>query len=235
MKITFLFELWPYIAVVTFGVGMMVHYLLAPKPNDVFVPSRILQSSLLLLFLGHLAGVLFPQQILVWNSMPFRLYVLESVAFVCGLAALAEWVRIMARHLGTSYGSLWRQIADTLFISALFVALLSGALIAVSYRWGSSWGVLTLAPYTLSLLRGRPAVPLVTDMPLLVQIHVISAFATFTVFPATRLSAVAIVALNHGLRLAAMPVSNMVGSANRLFDIAVRRLNPARWVWPEED
>src|SRR5215467_2505830 len=119
MKIAFLFAWWPYIAVVTFGVGMMVHYILTPNPqNDVFVRSRVLQSSLLLLFLGHLAGILFPQQILLWNGTPFRLYLLESVAFVCGLGALAGWVRIMMRHLGTSYGSLRVQIADTLFISA---------------------------------------------------------------------------------------------------------------------
>jgi nitrate reductase gamma subunit len=236
MKTTFLFELWPYIAVATFGVGMMVRYVLAPKPhNDVFAPSRILRSSLLLLFLGHLAGILFPQQILVWNSMPFRLYVLESVALVSGVAALVGWVRIVLRHLRRSYGSLWRQIADTLFIAALFVALLSGSLIAVLYRWGSSWGVLTLGPYTLSLLKGRPAVGLVADMPLLVRLHVVSAFASFTVFPATGLCAVVIAALNHGSHLIAPPVSNMVGSASRLFNIAGRRLNPAIWIWPEED
>jgi nitrate reductase gamma subunit len=236
MKIAFLFELWPYIAVATFGVGMMVHYILAPKPqNDVFGRSRVLQSSLLLLFLGHLAGILFPQQILLWNSTPFRLYLLESVAFVCGFAALAGWVRLMLRHLGTSYGSLMVQIADTLFISALFVAVLSGSLIAVLYRWGSSWGALTLAPYTLSLLKGRPSVGLVSDMPLLVRLHIVSACTSFMLFPATRLAAVLIVAVNHGLRLIVAPVSNMAGSASRLFNIVGRRLNPAVWIWPEED
>jgi nitrate reductase gamma subunit len=178
---------------------------------------------------------LFPQQILLWNTSPSRLYLLELVGFASGLAALAGWVRMMMRHLGTSYGSLGGEIADTLFISTLFVVLLSGSLIAALYRWGSAWGVLTLAPYTVSLFKGRLAVGLVTDMPLLVRIHVVSAFTSFMLFPATRLAAVAAVAINHRLRLIVTPVSNMAGSASRLFKIVERRLNPAIWVWPEED
>jgi hypothetical protein len=86
-----------------------------------------------------------------------------------------------------------------------------------------------LAPYTLSLLRGRPAVRLAIGMPFLVRLHVFSAFATLALFPATGAASVLIAALSRGWGLISAPVY-------RVFDlgrVAARRLNPAIWIWPE--
>jgi nitrate reductase gamma subunit len=141
----------------------------------------------------------------------------------------------MWQHLARSDGSIARQAADAAFLSLLFMLLLSGSLIAVLFRWGSSWGVLTLTPYASSLLRGRPAVGLIADMPFLVQLHVFTAFAIVALLPATRIAPILIAGLSRGLRV----MSNLLRTSIEPFGGAVekmaRRLNPASRIWPEED
>src|SRR5262245_33252893 len=102
MKTAFLFQTWPYAAVMLFASGMAARFLVMPEPTSVerhwpadsrdardpARRTRLLQISLFLLLLGHLAGLLLPQRILLWNSIPLRLYSLEILAFGVGFLAL---------------------------------------------------------------------------------------------------------------------------------------------------
>jgi nitrate reductase gamma subunit len=194
-----------------------------------------LQFNLLLLLAGHLAGLLLPQRILLWNSVPYRLYLLEAFGFAIGLLALGAWSLLMWRHLGTADGSFGLQVVDMVFLSVLFVALLSGSLIAAVYRWASSWSVLTVTPYGMSLLSGRPAIALATDMPLLVRLHVFSSLAALALFPFSRLAVVLTLALRCGSRFILTAVSGLVDPVRSLVNVAAHRLNPTAWIWPEED
>jgi nitrate reductase gamma subunit len=160
---------------------------------------------------------------------------LEAFGFAVGLLALGAWSLLMWRHLGTANGSLGMQVVDTVFLSALFVALVSGSLIAILYRWASSWSALTLTPYEMSLLSGRPVIALAADMPLLVRLHVISSFAVLALFPVSRLSVVLTIALRRGSRSILMAASGLVEPVRSLVNVAARRIKPAVWIWPEED
>jgi hypothetical protein len=120
-----------------------------------------------------------------------------------------------------------------LFLSLLFTTLLSGSLTAVLLRWGSEWGAATLAPYMLSLLRGRPAVVLAIGMPFLVRLHVFSAFASLAMFPATDAASVLVAALSRGGRLISTPAYRLFDLGRKPVRVAARRLNPAIWIWPE--
>jgi nitrate reductase gamma subunit len=246
MKTDFVFQMWPYVAVVLFASGMAARYLAMPEPTrakrhwpldvrDLFRRTLLLQINLFALLLGHLAGLLSPQRILQWNSIPSRLYALEIWAFGVGLSALWGWTLLMWRHLRRSDASIGRQAADAVFLSLLFTTLLSGSLTAILFRWGSSWGVITLTPYMVSLLRGHPAVELVAGLPFLVRLHVFSAFATLAALPASRLAPIMIVGLNRGLRLISGPVQVLAYSASKAIEVVMRRLNPAIWIWPEDD
>ena len=246
MKTAFLFQTWPYAAVLLFVSGMAARYLGMPEPTsakrhwaldgrDLFSRTALLQINLFLLLLGHLVGLLFPQRILQWNSIPFRLYALEIYAFGAGLSAFGGWALLTWRHLRQSDASIGRQAADAVFLSLLFTTLLSGSLTAILFRWGSSWGVITLTPYVVSLFRGRPAVDLVAGLPFLVRLHVFSAFATLAALPATRLGPVLIVGLSRGLRLVLPPVQALAYSVSKMVEAVLQRLNPAIWIWPEED
>jgi nitrate reductase gamma subunit len=246
MKTTILFQMWPYAATILFGAGMALRYTITRAPmsanrpwrsdeRHLLGPAKLLQVSLLLLLLGHLGGLLFPRWILQWNSFPSRLYLFEALAFGVGFAALWGWAGSIRQHLGHSDGPIPWQAADIVFLSVLFIALLSGSLIAILFRWGSSWGVLTLTPYVLSLLRGHPAVELVSDMPFLVRLHVFAAFTTLALLPATRVATVLFVAFSRSLGWILRPVHGLVDLSYTVASAAARRLNPATWIWPEED
>src|SRR5947209_1950938 len=179
MKSGLLFSAWPYLAVSLLAVGIVVRYLLERRRMDVvkeemaearalFGGRRLWRSGLLLLIAGHAAILLFPQKLLAWNSGPGRLYALEAVAFVAGLAALAGWTGILRRHLARTNRSAITELSDSIFLAFLLVGIFSGLLMAVLYRWSSSWGALILAPYIVSLARLDPATGLAAQMPFLV-------------------------------------------------------------------
>jgi nitrate reductase gamma subunit len=246
MRTSFLFQVWPYAAMALFAIGISIRCALAHKQADglaldlkeswdLFGGGKILPFSLVMLLLGHLAGLLYPHKILLWNSAPSRLYALEGLAFAIGLSALAGWAALMWRQFGRSRGSVLRQVGDAVFLSLLFLSLLSGLLTAIRYRWGSSWGVSTLTPYGLSLLRGKPAVALVAGMPFLVQVHVFSGFVALAALPFTRVSPFLIVVISHGFTYAAKPISAAGTWARRMLEMVLRRHHPATWIWPEED
>src|SRR5215471_188095 len=229
MQTAFLFQTWPYAAVVLFVAGMAARYLGMPGPasakrdrpldvRDLFRRTALLQISLFLLLLGHLAGLLSPQRVLLWNSSPFRLYALEILGFGAGLSALGGWALLTWRHVRQSDASTGRQAADAVFLSLLFTTLLSGSLTAILFRWGSSWGVITVTPYVVSLFRGQPAVELVAGLPFLVRLHVFSAFATLAALPATRLGPLLIVGLSRGLQLVLPPVQALAYSVSKMVE-----------------
>jgi nitrate reductase gamma subunit len=189
----------------------------------------------LLLLVGHLVGFLFPRWLAQWNTSALRLYATETLGFVLGLVALGGWAVKMWRHLWHSNGTPIRQAADAVLLSVLFTVLLSGSLMAVLFRWGSSWGVLTLTPYVVSLFRGRPAVGLMIDMPFLVRLHVFAGFAMLALLPATPLALLMVVALSRRLGPIVTVGFRMLRPLQRLIERLARKMNPASLIWPEED
>jgi nitrate reductase gamma subunit len=249
-----LFGVWPYAALALFAAGFGVRYLLVrkrigqvrselPELRSWLAAGIVGRLGLALLVLGHLAGLLFPQAILSWNASPARLYLLEGVAFLIGCAVLFGWAKVMWPQMGRVHvspaGASRRatlmgaaaELADTLFLSLLFLGLASGLLMAAVHRWGSSWGVVTLTPYAVSLTQGKPATALVGQMPFLVQLHVFTAFATLALVPFTRVALLPMVLFDGALTALARPVVAAVKAAEGW----ARRHNPASRIWPEED
>jgi nitrate reductase gamma subunit len=238
----FLFSVWPYMSFSLLAVGMAVRYLLEQKRMDavktemaeawsVFGGANVWRAGVALLLVVHAAILLLPQFVLAWDRYPVRLYLLEGIAFIAGLAALAGWAKLTWRQVSHGNRSVITELSDTVFLALLLVAIASGVLMAALYRWGSSWGALVLTPYVASILRGRPAPGLAMQMPFLVRLHVFSAFAMLVVLPLTRLAAFFVFALHSTLALMGRPVSAAIHAAERW----LRRHNPAPWLWPEED
>jgi nitrate reductase gamma subunit len=242
VRVSFLFAGWPYIALSLLAVGLAVRYLLERKRMEavriemseawsVFSGAMTWRAGIALLLLVHAAILLLPQSVLAWNTNPARLYLFEAVALVAGLAALFGWVKLTWQQVSHGNRSVITELSDTVFLALLFVAIASGVLMAVLYRWGSSWGALVLTPYVASILRGRPAPGMATQMPFLVRLHVFSAFAMLAVLPLTRVAAFFVFAPHSILALMGRPISAAVHAAERW----LRRHNPAPWLWPEED
>ena len=242
MRLNVLFAAFPYIALSLLAVGLAVRYLLERKRMDavriemseawsVFGGANVWRAGVALLLVVHTAVLLLPHFVLAWNNNPVRLYLFEAIALIAGLAALAGWMKLTWRQVSHSNRSAITELSDTVFLALLFVAIGSGVLMAALYRWGSSWGALVLTPYIASILRGRPAPGLATQMPFFVRLHVFSAFAMLAIFPLTRLAAFFVFILHAILALLGRPLSAVVHAAERW----LRRHNPAPWLWPEED
>jgi nitrate reductase gamma subunit len=242
MKIDFLFAVFPYLALALLVVGIAVRYLLLRKQSAivsaeisqaraVFAAGRLWRISLLLLIAGHLIAIIAPRAILQWNAGRSRLYLLEGIAFALGIATFAGWLSLMWRNLKRHGGSALTELSDTVLLALLFVGILSGLLVAVLYRWGSSWGAMILTPYLASLARGKPAANFVLQMPFLVRLHVFSLFAAVAVVPATRLGTALVGALQVVIAWTAKPLS----AAGHAAEAWLRKHNPTPWFWPEED
>ena len=242
MKPNFFFAAWPYIALLLLLVGIGVRYFLDRRQMDavgkemseawaVFAGGKIWRTSLFLLFVVHLTGLLFPHAILWWNGSTGRLYLLEGIGFILGITALVCWCSLTWRHLGHSNRSAITELSDTVFLALLLVGILSGVLTAALYRWGSTWGALTLSPYLMSLVRAKPTVGLASQMPFMVRLHVFSSFAALAVFPLTRLAALPVFAIGWAFGLA----GRSLASGARALEAWMRKHSPAGWLWPEED
>jgi nitrate reductase gamma subunit len=243
MKNEFLFQVWPYLALAILGLGFIVRYAVASqrgaprlaaelaRARALFGGGVIWRASLLLLLLAHLVGLLLPQRLLTWDSVPVRLYLLEGAGFLVGLLVLAGWARLMSRQLARSKAPVGAEVADSLFLSLCFLGVSSGLLTAALYRWGAEWGTATLTPYTLSILQGAPRAGLIASLPFLVKLHVASAFGALALLPFSGVAPFVIAAVQRVLGWVGRPLAGGSRSAEGWF----RKHNPSAWIWPEED
>jgi nitrate reductase gamma subunit len=240
MKSEFLFGIFPYVALGLLAAGILLRYFLlkgnavsaeVSQARIVFASGRLWLGSLLLLIAAHLIMAAAPQSLLLWNASRTRLYLLESVAFAAGVAALAGWLALLWRNLKRHGGSLLPELSDMVMLALLFVGITSGLLLAAFYRWGSSWGAMVLTPYLTSLLGGKPEAGLVVQMPFLVRLHVFSLFAAIAITPATRLGSVIVAILQAILAGVSKPLT----ATGRAAAAWARKHNPSPLFWPEED
>jgi nitrate reductase gamma subunit len=239
MSTEFLFHVWPYAAVAILCAGLVVRYLFAlPRMQELASArggswpgsGRLLRLALVAVAFAHFVGLVFPRVILGWNESPGRMHLIEIVGWVVGAVALIGWARVVWRHLDTPSSSRLGDFADSIFVSLILVGIASGLVTAIRYRWGSSWGVVTLTPYIASLF-ADPASVYVSEMPFMVQLHVVTAFASLAMVPFTRLAPYALVAIHRAFVFAGKPIS----AAGRAAEDFLRRHNPGVRIWPEED
>ena len=240
-----LFQLFPYVALAILILGLGIRHTLARQRPATIAPSAdaawrefrgtvAWRIGLAITVIVHLACLLVPGTIRVWDGAPLRLYLLEGTGFVFGVVALVGVIQVMLRHIRRSvaahHGPI-PEVADYALLTLLLVATVSGLSTAVMYRWGSSWQAGTLTPYLWSLTRGEPATLLVQQMPFLVRLHVFTWFAVLAVMPFTSAAMILVAAGDRAVLFAGRPIAAM-GRAGRR---AVGKLSPARWLWPEED
>lgn len=193
-----LFAALPYVAVVLFLLVSIQRYRTDPfsfsSLSSQFLESRRLfwgsvpfHVGILTLFFGHLLGFLLPRQVLLWNQVPLRLFVIETTAFVAAVLTLVGLVGLVVRRATTS-----RLRINTTWVDvAVYVVLLfevgTGMWVALTLRWGTSWYTQTVVPYLWSLLRFQPDIQRVVELDLAAQMHIVGAFVLFGLFSFTRL------------------------------------------------
>jgi nitrate reductase gamma subunit len=143
--------------------------------------------GIIVVLTGHLVAFLIPREILVWNSHPLRLYVLEISSLAFGILTLIGLTAAIVRRLTVPEVRVVTNRRDAVLFALLAVQVVSGLGTAVLYPWGSSWYAATATPYLWSLFRLAPDITAVAVMPWLVKIHFVNAFVLLAYAPFSRL------------------------------------------------
>ena len=193
----FFFILLPYLAIVSLLLGSIYKYrfhgfqvsslssqLLENKL--LFFGSRPFHWGIITLFFGHLLAFLIPRSVLAWNDKPIRLYILEISLLAFGILTLIGLTVLIWRRLQVKRIRRVTTRMDIFVFLILSVQLITGLYTALFFRWGSSWFALVLAPYLTSIFAFKPDATAVIALPVMVQIHVASAFVLVGMIPYTR-------------------------------------------------
>ena len=193
-----LFAVMPYVAILTFLMVTIQRYRSQAYTYS-SLSSQFLENrrhfwgmvpfhyGILVVLAGHLIGFLIPRQVLAWNSHPLRLYILEGSAFIFAILAIVGLANLILRR---GLDSKIRQVttkADVMVMVILVIQLLTGIGVAFFHRWGSTWYATSLVPYLWSVVALNPDLSTISVMPLLVKVHVFSAYVMIFLFPFTRL------------------------------------------------
>jgi nitrate reductase gamma subunit len=154
--------------------------------NQLYLGSRPFHWGIIALFFGHLIGFLFPRSVLAWNNVPIRLYILEISAFAFGLLSFTGLVLLVIRRWRVKRVRFLTTKMDIFVYVILLVQIITGLYIAYFFRWGSSWFAMVLTPYLRSIFMFSPDINAVVALPLMIKIHIVSAFVLIGMIPFTR-------------------------------------------------
>jgi nitrate reductase gamma subunit len=192
------FAVLPYVSLVIFFVVTIQRYQ-AQRFTYSSLSSQFLENQehfwalvpfhygILVVLVGHLVAFLVPRQLLLWNSHPIRLYILEISALIFGLLTLVGLLAAVVRRFLNPRLRKVTTALDWLLYALLLFQVGSGIGVAVFYPWGSSWFAALLAPYLWSLVQLNPDISYVRALPQLVKLHIVSAWLLLGLFPFTRL------------------------------------------------
>lgn len=192
------FSVLPYVAMVLFLVGTIHRY-----RSETFtyssLSSQLLENKqhfwavvpfhygIITVLAGHVVAFLVPRQILLFNSKPLRLYILEVSALIFGVTTLVSLIAIVARRFTDPRVRVVTTKADWILYAMLVVQVFSGVYVAVFYRWGSAWFAASASPYLWSLLKLNPNIAVIAAFPFAIKLHIVNAWLVIAFFPFTRL------------------------------------------------
>jgi nitrate reductase gamma subunit len=200
----FLFVVLPYMVMFIFFVGTIMRYRKAQYTYS-SLSSQFLENQqhfwglvpfhygIITVLTGHVIAFLIPRSILLWNSRPLRLYILEISALIFGLLTLIGLVGCITRRMTMSKIREVTSILDWNVFALLLIQVASGVYVAVFHPWGSSWFASALSPYLWSLVKFSPDMSYVVALPLAVKLHIASAYVMIGLAPFTRLVHVLVV------------------------------------------
>lgn len=193
-----LFAVLPYVAMVVFLLGT-IHRYRAETFTYSSLSSQLLENrqhfwalvpfhyAIIAVLGGHLIAFLIPRQVLLWNRVPLRLYVLEVTALIFGISALIGFIAIIVRRISEPKVRVVTTPADWILYALLLILIFSGVYVAVFQRWGSAWFAAAAVPYLRSLVKLNPDIGAIAAMPWPVKIHILNAWLVIAFFPFTRL------------------------------------------------
>ena len=149
--------------------------------------------GIILVLVGHVVVALIPGRVLALVALPRWRFAIEAAGLALGvLAGVGLAVIIARRALSPALRGITKPI-DWAIYALLLVQIAGGVALAILHPWGTAWFASVLSPYLWSLARFQPDASVIAAMPLLIKLHVATAFGIVAVFPFSRLVHVAAV------------------------------------------
>jgi nitrate reductase gamma subunit len=195
---TFLFAIFPYMAVIL-AIVFGIHRYLSDGYSYSSLSTQFLESrklfwgsvpwhyGIILILLGHLLAVFFPN---AWVSLvgePIRLYIVEVTGLALGFVTIFGIGGLIIRRIINPRIRVVTSAMDWVLLLALLMQVLSGVYIALFHRWGSVWFVESAQPWLKSLVLLEPQVHYIAMLPWVVKLHIFGAFLLVLLIPFTRL------------------------------------------------
>ncbi|MEJ2353367.1 MAG: respiratory nitrate reductase subunit gamma [Anaerolineales bacterium] len=195
---TLLFMVFPYVSIILaiavtgyrslyrpFTISSLSSQLL--ERRKLYWGSISFHWGIVIILLCHLWALLFPKGLMLWNSVPIRLYLLELTGYGLGVWALVGLLILIWRRLSEARIRAVSTWMDYLVLALLLVSVVTGVITATGYRFGSYWFTAIFAPYLASIFTLRPQPALVASLPWVIQLHALNFFLLLVVFPFSRL------------------------------------------------
>ncbi len=198
MRDLLFFVALPYASIALFFAVSIIRY-----RNDPFsyssLSSQFLESKklfwgsvpfhigILTVLTGHLIGLLIPRQVMLFNQVPARLFILEVTGMVAAFLCLVGLIGLVYRRAINSRLRANTSTADLVVYALLFFQIITGLWVAITLRWGSAWYVHTAVPYLWSIFTFDPQIEMVSELKLAAQLHIIGAWVLVGAFSFTRL------------------------------------------------
>ena len=196
----FLFGILPYVALALFFIGSIARYsdrygrFAFSSLSSQFLENRKhfwglvpFHYGIIVVLLGHLVAFLVPRQVLLWNSQPLRLYILEVSALAFGVLTAVGLVAAIVRRISVKTLLRVTNWRDWIVLALLLNQVTSGLEVALRFRWGSSWFAATATPYLWSIFTFNPDVAVMSVMPFIVKVHIVNAWVLVGFAPFSRL------------------------------------------------
>ncbi len=192
------FGVLPYVSAALFVVVSIQRYRRDPftfsslssqflESQRLFWGSVPFHIGIVVLFVGHLIGFLFPRDVTIWNRVPVRLLILESAALAAAILTFVGLVNLIWRRSAAPRLRAITTVTDVLVYVALLFSIVTGLWVAITLRWGSAWYTHTAVPYLWSVFTLQPDIQRVAELPLVARLHIIAAFTLAGLFSFTRL------------------------------------------------
>ena len=156
------------------------------ESKSLHLGSRPFHWGIIALFFGHLLGFLFPATVIAWNGNPVRLIIIEISALAFALTFFYGLIILIYRRLSNERVKIVTSKMDVYVYLILVVQVITGIWIAYFFRWGSNWYASSIVPYLRSILTLNPEIATITALPLIVKIHIVTAFVFIGMIPFTR-------------------------------------------------
>ncbi len=232
-----LFAALPYTALFMFLVVTIVryrrdHYTFSTLSSQFMESKRLFWGSvpfhlgLAVLFFGHLIAFAFPRHLTMWNSVPVRLFILESTALAAALLTLFGLSVLVVRRIRSARLRANTSTMDIVVYTVLLIEISTGIWVALTLRWGSAWFTHTAAPYLWSIVTFSPEIQQVAELPVAAQAHIVGAWVLVALFGFTRLVHALVAPVPYLWRPVQMVIWNWERRRNAAYQRGVDRKGP---------